>query len=170
MSLNGLYLGSINCRNLYMNDDWSMGDKEWRSIWQGRGSKAAKAEGQGSNQGQELHELQDQAQPSNAFLFYQNIEEEIEHATAAKLEIFIAMKTRPITNSVSKRAERATWKIKSIVEWIKTGRKNNRKVLEILEKRYRDHFQHEAHKKPKKKKKGGDSTVFSQWDKHLWVV
>ena len=47
-----------------------------------------------------LDELQDQARPSNAFLFYQDVEEEIENATAAKLEGFIAMKTRPITNSV----------------------------------------------------------------------
>ena len=51
---------------------------------------------------QELHQLQDQAEPSNVFLFYQDVEEEIGHATAAKLEGFIAMKIRPITNSVRK--------------------------------------------------------------------
>ena len=36
-------------------------------------------------------------------------------------------------------------KVKSIVEWIKTGGKNNREVLERLEKRYRDHFRHKEH-------------------------
>ena len=75
-----------------------MRDKEWRSLWQERGSKATKEESQGSNK----YELQDQPRSSNAFLFYQDVEKEIKNATAAKLEGFIAMKTRPITNSVSK--------------------------------------------------------------------
>ena len=63
----------------------------------------------------------------------------MEHATAAKLEGSIVMKTRPIHNSVSKWADRATSKVKSVVEWIKTGGKNNKAVLERLEKRYIDH-------------------------------
>ena len=110
-----------------------------------------------------LHDLQKQACPSDIFLFYSDLEEEIEqHATAAKLEGFIAMKTRPINNnSVSKWAKWATSKVKSIVEWIKTLGKNNKEVLEQLEKRYRDHFWHQEHKKPWKKTKGRDSTVYS---------
>ena len=52
-----------------------------------------------------LHDLQVIARPSDSFLFYQDIEEKIEQVTAAKLEGFIAMKTRPIHNSVSKWAK-----------------------------------------------------------------
>ena len=48
-----------------------------------------------------LHQLQDQSQPSDTFLFYWDAEEEIKNATAAKLEGFIAMKTKPITNNVT---------------------------------------------------------------------
>ena len=54
---------------------------------------------------QALHNLQEQACSRNLFLFYQDLEEEIEHATAAKLKKFIVMKTRPINNSVSKWAD-----------------------------------------------------------------
>ena len=41
------------------------------------------------------------------------------------------------------------------------GGNNNRAVLERLEKSYKDHFRHKAHKKPQKKTKGRDSTVYS---------
>ena len=54
-----------------------------------------------------LHELQDIARPSYSFLFYPDVKEEIEQATTAKLEGFIAMKTRPIHNSVGKWAKQA---------------------------------------------------------------
>ena len=47
-----------------------------------------------------LHKLEEQARPSNSNLFYQDVEESIKLATAATLEGFIAMKTRPINNSV----------------------------------------------------------------------
>lgn len=83
-----------------------------------------------------LHDLQEQARLSDSFLFSPDIEEEIEHATAAKLEGFIAMRTRPIHNSASTCAERVTSQVKLIVELIKIGGKNNRAVLERLEKRY----------------------------------
>ena len=63
-----------------------------------------------------LHDLQDLAHPSDSFLFYPDVEEEIKQATVAKLEGFIVMKTKPIYNSVSKWAERAKSGIKSIVE------------------------------------------------------
>ena len=75
-----------------------------------------------------LHDLQDIARTSDTLLFYQNVEAEIEQATAAKLEVegLITMKTRLIHNSVSKWAELAKSGIKSIVERIKTGGNNNR--------------------------------------------
>ena len=61
------------------------------------------------------------------------------------------MKTKPITNSVTKWAERATCKVKPIIEWIRTKGKNNKEAIERLDKRNRDHFRHRAHKKPQKK-------------------
>ena len=72
---------------------------------------------------QASHDLQEIARPSDSFLFYQDVEKEIEQAAAAKLERFIVMTTRPIHNSVSKWTEQAKSKVKSIVEWIKTGGK-----------------------------------------------
>ena len=75
-----------------------------------------------------LHKLEKQARPSDSILFYSDVEEEIEHATAAKLEEFIAMKTRPIHNSVGEWAKQSTDKVKSIVDWIRTGGNNNGKT------------------------------------------
>ena len=71
------------------------------------------------------------------------------------------MKTKPITNSVTKWAEKETYKVKSIIEWIRTGGKDNEEAIKRLDKQNRDHFRHKAHKKSWKKKKGGDSTVHS---------
>ena len=68
-----------------------------------------------------LHDLQDIARKSDAFLFYQNVEEAIEQATAVKLEGFIAIKTRPIHNSEQKWAKRAKSGVKSILGWINIG-------------------------------------------------
>ena len=52
---------------------------------------------------QALHNLQEKDCPKNSYLlFYPDVEEDIEHTTATKLEGFIAIKTRPIHNSVSK--------------------------------------------------------------------
>ena len=65
---------------------------------------------------QALHDLQEIARPSDSFLFYQDVEEEIKHALAAKPEGFIVMKSRPIHNSVGKWAKQAKSKVKSIVE------------------------------------------------------
>ena len=76
-SSNGLYFGSINSRNLFTNDDcvdlWEIRneevhDKEEAAKQQKRKAKAAISVWT-------LHELQDQARPSNAFLFYQDVEE-----------------------------------------------------------------------------------------------
>ena len=82
---------------------------------------------------QALNDLQKIARPSDSFLFYQDVEEEIEHAMMVKLEGFIAMKTRPIHKSAKKWADRAKTNVKSIVEWIKIGGKNNREVIKRVE-------------------------------------
>ena len=63
-----------------------------------------------------LHKLEEQARPSDSILFYQDVEETIEHVSAATLEGFIAMKTRPIHNSVRKWAKRSTDNTTSIVD------------------------------------------------------
>ena len=68
-----------------------------------------------------LHDLEEIARPSISFLFYQDVEQEIEQASGVKLEGFIAIKTSPIHNSVKKWAKRAKSEIKLIVGWIKTG-------------------------------------------------
>ena len=62
-----------------------------------------------------LHKLEEITRPSDSMLFYQDVEKEIEQGTAAKLEGFIAMKTRPIHNSVKKWAVRAIGGAKIIV-------------------------------------------------------
>ena len=48
-----------------------------------------------------------------------------------------------------------------MLEWIKTGRKNNRAVLEILQKKNRDHFKHkEQNKLWKKTNKRARNNIF----------
>ena len=68
-----------------------------------------------------LHKLQETAQPSNAKIFYADIEKQIEISTAATLKGFVAMKTKPIYNSVKEWADRIKLGVKSIVGWIRTG-------------------------------------------------
>ena len=48
----------------------------------------------------ELHKLQEIARPSDAKLFYADVDKQIETSTAATLKGFVAMKTKPIHNSV----------------------------------------------------------------------
>ena len=87
-----------------------------------------------------LHNLEEQARPSDSILFYQDVEATIELVSAATLEGFIAMKTRPIHNSVREWAKRSTGKVKSIVDWIRTGGKNNKETIDRIEKRLRDYY------------------------------
>ena len=68
-------------------------------------------------------------------LFYQDMEKEIEQRTAVKLEGFVAMKMRPIYNSVKKWADRAISGAKSVVGWFRTGGKKNKEIIERAEKR-----------------------------------
>ena len=63
----------------------------------------------------DLHKLQEIAHPSDAMLFYEDVEKEIEKGTAATLEGFVAMKMRPIHNSVKKWVDRAIHCAKSVV-------------------------------------------------------
>ena len=71
------------------------------------------------------------------------------------------MKTRPINNSVREWAKWSMGRVKSIVDWIRTGGKNNKETINRIEKRLRDYYRHEAHKKPKNKMRSWDSTVYS---------
>ena len=87
-----------------------------------------------------LHKLEEIARPSDSMLFYQDVEKEIEQGTAAKLEGFIAMKTRPVHNSVKKWVDRALSGAKSVVGWIRTGGKKNREIIERTENRQRVQF------------------------------
>ena len=48
----------------------------------------------------ELHKLQETARPSDAKLFYADMDRQIETSTAATLEGFVAMYTKSIHNSV----------------------------------------------------------------------
>ena len=52
--------------------------------------------------------------------------------------------------------------IKSVINWIGTGGKENQEAIKRLDRQKWDQFIHEAHKKPRKKrKKGEDGTVYS---------
>ena len=106
---------------------------------------------------QALHKLQEIARQRDEKLFYADVDKQIETSTAATLEGFVAMKTKPIHNSVKQWADRAKLGVKSILGWIRTGGKKNREIIERTERR------HTAHKKQKNKKKTikGDSTVYS---------
>ena len=109
-----------------------------------------------------LHKLQETARPSDAKLFYADMEKEIEKETAATLEGFVAMKTKPIHNSVKQWADnRAVIGVKSVIGWFRTGGKKIREIIERAEKRQRDHFKNKQYKKPRKKTKSRDSTVYS---------
>ena len=72
------------------------------------------------------------------FLFYHNVDKEIEKATAAQLEGYIAMKTKAITNSIPKWAERLTFKVKLVIAWLRTGGEKNEEAIEQLDKQKRD--------------------------------
>ena len=108
-----------------------------------------------------MHKLQEIAWMSDTMLFYEDVEKEMKCGTAATLEGFVAMKTRPIHNSVKKWADRAISGAKSVVGWIKTGGKKNREIIEITENRQKVQFKNEQYKKPRKKPKSRDSTVYS---------
>ena len=74
----------------------------------------------------DLHKLQEKARPSDAKLFYSDVEKQIEISTAATLEGFVAMKTKSIHNSVQKWADTANRGVRSIIGWIRTGGQENR--------------------------------------------
>ena len=94
-------------------------------------------------------------------LFYEDMEKDIEKGTVAILEGFVAMKTRPIHNSVKKWADRAISAIKSVVGWFRTGGKKNREMIERTENRKRAQFKNEQYKKPQKKTKSRESIIYS---------
>ena len=108
----------------------------------------------------DLHKLQEIARPSDSILFYQDVEKEIEQRTAAKLEGFVAMKTRLIHNSFRKWADRAISGAKSVVGWIRIGGKKKIEIIEKTENRQRVQFKNEQYKKPRKKTIKRDSIVY----------
>ena len=85
----------------------------------------------------------------------------IKTGVALTLEVFVAMKTRSIHNSVKKWADRAISGAKSVIGWFRTGGQKNREIIEKVQKRQTDHFRHEAHKNSRKKRRKKDSTVYS---------
>ena len=109
----------------------------------------------------ELHNLQEIARPSDAKLFDEDVEKEIEKRIAATLEGFVAMKTRPIYNSVKQWIDRAVIGVKSLIGWFRTAAKKNRKIIERTENRQRIQFKNEQYNKLRKKTKSKDSTVDS---------
>ena len=115
----------------------------------------------------DLHKLQEQARPSDAKLFYADVEKQIETSTAATLEGFVAMHTKSIHNSVKEWADTATRGVKTLIGWIRTGGKNNRNIIEREEDRQRQRFKNEQYKKPRKKKKGRDSTMKRNYDSSI---
>ena len=85
-----------------------------------------------------------------------------------KLEAtIIAMKTRPIHNSVKKWANWAKSGVKSILEWIRIEGKNNREVVINSERKSRAKIERPfptlgtPYQKPKKKTKRRGNTIYS---------
>ena len=109
----------------------------------------------------ELHNLQEILQPSDAKLFYEDVEKEIETGPAATLKGFVVMKTRPIHNSVQRWVDRALIGFNSVIGWFRTGGKKNREKIERTENRQRIQFKNEQYMKPRKKTKSKDSTIYS---------
>ena len=52
-------------------------------------------------------------------------------------------------------------RVRSMVDWIRVKGTNNKEAIDRIGKRQRDFYRNEAHKKPRKKKKNRDSTVYS---------
>ena len=154
-----------------MIDLWELRNGEVHG--KGEATKQQKGKAKAAISVQALHDLEEIARPSDAFLFYEDIKEEIKHATAVKLEGFIAMKTRPIYNSVKKWAKRSKNGVKLIVGQIKKRGKNHREIIERVEKRQRDYFQHKPHKKPRNKenkRKGQYSLFHNETNITLWFI
>ena len=160
MTKDGLYLGSINCGNKSTNDDRSCENEKRRSIWERRSNKITKKRKEkAAISVRRLHNLQEIARPSDAKLFYADVEKEIETVTAAILEGFVAIKTRTIHNSVKQWADRTVIRVKSVIGWFRTGGKKNREKIERSRNRQRIQFKNEQYKKPREKTRSSDSTV-----------
>ena len=105
--------------------------------------------------------MEEKSRPSDSNLFYQDMKATIERVPAATLEAFIAMKTKAINNSLQEWAKQSTGRVRSIVDWIRVRGTNNKEAIDRIEKRQRNFYRHKAHKKPRKKKRNRDSTVYS---------
>ena len=123
----------------------------------GEFTKQQKRKGKVASSARELHNLQEISRPSDAKLFYADVEKKIETATAATLEGFVAMKTKPIHKRVKQQADRAVIGVKSVIGWLRTGGKKNREIIERTENRQRIQFKNQQYKKPRKKTKSRHS-------------
>ena len=102
-----------------MIDLWEMRKEE--VYGKEEGTKQQKRKEKAATRVRALHKLQETARPSDAKLFYADMEKEIEKATAATLEGFVAMKKKLIHNSVKQWADRAVLGVKSLIGWFRTG-------------------------------------------------
>ena len=117
-----------------------MGNEEQRGPWPRSSNNTTKEKRKGSNRRASFTQIIRTKRPSDSILFYQDVEATIERVPAATLETFIAMKTKAINNSVREWAKRSTGKVKSIVDWIRVGGKNNTESIDRIEKRLRDYY------------------------------
>ena len=67
-------LWSINCGDVSTNDDRSLGNEKRRSIWKRRSNRTTKEKKKAAISVRELHKLQEIARPSDAKLFYTDVE------------------------------------------------------------------------------------------------
>ena len=74
----GLYLGTINCRDLFTDDDWSLGIEKWEVHGKEEATKQQKRKDKAAISVRALHKLEEIARPSDSFLFYHDVEKEIE--------------------------------------------------------------------------------------------
>ena len=92
-------------RDLSIHDDWSLENIKKGVYGNEEVTKKQKRRGRATVSVRDLHKLQEIVRLNDAKLFYEHVEKEIEKETAATLEGSVAMKTRPIHNSVKQWAD-----------------------------------------------------------------
>ena len=103
-----------------------------------------------------LHTKRDLARPSDSFLFFSDLDAEIESSSAIQLESFISMKTKAINNSVTMWKYQSTHEVLPIIEWLRPYQNNNNTINNI-QKRKRNKFIHEENNKPRRKNKNNNN-------------
>ena len=103
-----------------------------------------------------LHTKRDLARPSDSFLFFSDLDAEIESSSAIQLESFISMKTKAINNSVTMWKYQSTHEVLPILVWLRPYQNNNNTINNI-QKRKRNKFIHEENNKPRRKNKNNNN-------------